>query len=166
MQHDKVKTIIYVFGIVILLVGFAGKPSQKTKNDETRESGGGTIMIIGATQQQSDAFESRQQKVHEQWEHIRVAGKLEDAGDYKAAIEEYKIALQLAKTKGDTAVPLGSLLEVYGKNGDYGLALETLDQLILLKPSLAIKYAERRQNLLEAVLRDKNNQKQNLQNNQ
>lgn len=115
------------------------------------------ILIIGATSEQQKAFEMSRQKIHDQWQHIRVAGALEDAGEYKAATEEYKIALKLAKTKGDTAVPLSSLIEVYEKNGDYQSALETLDRLILLKPSLATQYAERKQNLFQQIRASESN---------
>ena len=143
------------FGIIALFcaVVFFGSFFDKAHaaNSVGQKKSEDSIWVVGATSEQQKAFEMSRQKIHEQWEHIRVAGKLEDAGNYKAAIEEYKIALKLAKTKGDTAVPLASLFEVYEKNGDYRLSLEAIDQLILLKPSLATKYAERKRNLLQQL---------------
>lgn len=151
MWYDKIKTITYVCGIVFLLMGFAGKPSQETKSSESYESGEDPIMIVGASKEQSDAFQIRRQKIHEQWEHIRKGSEFEDAGELDLAIKEYNIALKLAKTKGDEGVPRRSLLDLYEKKGNYRLALEHLNQLIILKPSLAIKYAEKKQNLLRRM---------------
>lgn len=145
MRHLEKMALLF---LVIFCGGVSSKICIANSREEKSED---SIWLVGATSEQQKAFEISRQKIHEQWDHIRAAGKLEDAGNYKAAIEEYKIALKLAKTKGDTAVPLASLFEGYEKNGDYRLALETLDQLILLKPSLATRYAERKQNLIRQL---------------
>ena len=133
-------------------MGFYARSSHEIKESKDKQSEGQTIMIVGATEEQKEAFETRRQKIHKQWERIRKGVAFEEAGELRSAIDEYKAALSLAKTKGDEAVPRVSLLDIYEKTGQHSLALEQLNTLIEINPELSKKYKSRKQKL-EAALK-------------
>ena len=151
------KLIIIILCVIsmasLALATSSSKSKEEQKNMTSKEPS--PVIIVGASEEQASALKKSVNKIHEQWEHIRKAGVFEDAGQYDAAIQEYKIALGLAKTKGDEVVPRASLLDIYEKTRQHSLALEQLNTLIEINPELSKKYKDRKQKL-EAALEKHN----------
>jgi tetratricopeptide (TPR) repeat protein len=117
---NKKINIIVVLGLIVIIfllglqvvAAIYKKPIQKS------------TIVTGLSSGQATNFQSDLKNAMAEYQHIQIGYKLMQAGDVDKAVEEFLIALSLARGTGEKGEAYRALANAYEKKKDYAQALE------------------------------------------